>query len=179
MENVITIEELDPQEPIMRYLIDLPGVFLPHSGATLFHHLLGTYRILRSWGCEESLCIAGLFHSVYGTPAYRGGVLPKNRRFELINVIGVAAEALVHRFSDINWSFVFERGPQALKSLPRPLLILSAANLVEQRSRLAHATNYDPSAVESLDRFAILISYLPPPAARCLALELQYRETDA
>lgn len=40
---------------------------LGHSGRDLLTHLIGTYRILRQQSATEAVCLAGLFHSVYGT----------------------------------------------------------------------------------------------------------------
>lgn len=179
MGAVLRLDESDPEDAIVRYLIDLPGVFFPHSGATLFHHLLGTYRLLKSWGCDEDLCVAGLYHSIYGTPAYPDGPLPKSRRGELSNVIGVRAEEIVYQFSDMNWPLMFANGHDVLKTLPVSLLTLAAANIVEQGGRLARSNPGDcnpgdHSIQESLKCFELLVPYLAPAAAQCLALELQH-----
>jgi Domain of unknown function (DUF6817) len=174
MQVLFRLNEPDPEEAILRYLIDLPGVFHSHSGATLFNHLLGTYGILKSWGCDDDLCVAGLFHAIYGTPAYHDGLLAESRRGELIDVIGARAEEIVHEFSRTNWHDVFARGHNALTTLPRSLLTLAAANIVEQRHRLTHANLEGRSIKESLTPFNLLIPYLIPTAARCLAFELQH-----
>jgi hypothetical protein len=170
---LLTPDEPDPEDAILRYLIDLPGVFLPHSGATLFHHLLGTYRILKSWGCDNDLCVAGLFHSIYGTPAYHAGPLSESHRGEVSNVIGARAEELVHQFSRTNWARVFAGGHDVLTTLPNSLPMLAAANIIEQRGRLAQGDLERGFITESLKCFTLLIPYLTPAAARDLAAELQ------
>jgi hypothetical protein len=120
------------------------------------------------------LCVAGLYHSIYGTPAYPDGPLPKSRRGELSNVIGVQAEEIVHQFSDMNWPLIFANGHDVLKTLPVSLLTLAAANIVEQGGRLARTNPGDGSIQESLECFELLIPYLTPTAAGCLAAELQH-----
>src|SRR5437899_12105939 len=48
-------------EPFLRFLLD---------------HLVDTARLLQSWGCEEALWRAGLFHSIYGTQAFLSAPVP-------------------------------------------------------------------------------------------------------
>jgi hypothetical protein len=177
MEAALQEEEPDPEEAVVRYLINLQGVFAPHSGVTLFHHLLGTYRILKSWGCNEELCIAGLFHSAYGTPAYHGGPLSVSRRGELREVIGVEAEKVVYQFSSTRWPDVLAGGDEILRTLPISLLTIAAANIVEQWRRLT--ADVSTSAIrDSLECFARLVPYLESEAARGLAAALQARDAN-
>lgn len=51
-----------------------------HSGRTFFAHLKGTHDLLRDWGNPEPVCIAGLFHSIYGTWHFRHQAFPITRR---------------------------------------------------------------------------------------------------
>ncbi len=45
---------------------------LVHTGASAFDaHLRGVQAVLRSWGSDEAVCDAGLFHSVYGTEGFQ------------------------------------------------------------------------------------------------------------
>jgi hypothetical protein len=69
-----------------------------HSGKTYLAHASGVYRDLKKWGCDEDLCNAGLFHSIYGTMAFQGFTLPLERRGELRALIGERAERLAYRF---------------------------------------------------------------------------------
>src|SRR3954462_15069341 len=61
-----------------------------HPGGVLLDHLLGTRRLLASWGERPALCDAGLFHSVYGTEYFT----PEHaaERDAVIAVIGAEAE---------------------------------------------------------------------------------------
>ncbi|MBV9953473.1 MAG: hypothetical protein JO291_16075, partial [Acidimicrobiia bacterium] len=53
-------------------------------------HLIGTRRLLGSWGGRDALCDAGLFHSVYGTEYFQPDRTPE--RDEVVAVIGADAE---------------------------------------------------------------------------------------
>jgi hypothetical protein len=55
-------------------------------------HLVGTRRVLASWGCRPALCDAGLFHSVYGTEYFEPH--QASDRDAVIAVIGAEAERL-------------------------------------------------------------------------------------
>jgi hypothetical protein len=43
------------------------GELTHDSHVPFLSHLIGTRRVMASWGCGADLCDAGLFHSVYGT----------------------------------------------------------------------------------------------------------------
>jgi hypothetical protein len=66
-----------------------------HSKNTLLAHAIGVYKGLKDHGCEEAVCHAGLFHSIYGTELFQRFKLPVERRPELISLIGEYAEKLV------------------------------------------------------------------------------------
>jgi hypothetical protein len=93
-----------------------------HSGREFFAHLKGVHDLLRDWGNSEHVCVAGLFHSIYGTQYFKHRCLPLNRRAELAALIGVEAECLVYEFCTCDRARL--RDPQ--------LLEIEAANLIEQ-----------------------------------------------
>src|SRR6185437_12663619 len=74
----------------------------PHSGRTLFAHLAGTYSLLQAWGNPMHVCLGGLFHSIYGTNAFRHRSLPEDQRFALQSLIGIQAERLAWDFCHIS-----------------------------------------------------------------------------
>src|SRR5437764_547184 len=45
-----------------------------HSQGGLLPHLIGTASILASWNCPLETILAGLYHTVYGTPSYSAGM---------------------------------------------------------------------------------------------------------
>ena len=53
------------------FLISLDANKTRHSGRTLFDHLKGVHDLLRDWDNEYHVCIAGLFHSIYGTNTFK------------------------------------------------------------------------------------------------------------
>ena len=73
------------------------GTF-PHVNGTLERHLEGTERLLRQWGNREMVCVAGLYHAVYGTDGIEGCLTGLDTREALARVIGVEAESLVYLY---------------------------------------------------------------------------------
>ena len=67
-----------------------------HSNNTYLAHAVGVYRDLKSWGCTEEVCDAGMFHSVYGTELFQKFTLPLERRGEVRALIGERAERLAY-----------------------------------------------------------------------------------
>jgi hypothetical protein len=62
------------------------------SHVPFLSHLIGTRRLLASWGSSPALCDAGLFHSVYGTEYFEPDRTPD--RAAVVGVIGAEAERL-------------------------------------------------------------------------------------
>lgn len=38
-----------------------------HNDKSFFEHLYNVYCLLKTWGCEEDVCLSGLYHSIFGT----------------------------------------------------------------------------------------------------------------
>jgi hypothetical protein len=127
----------------------------PHSGRNLLAHLAGTWRLLAQWGNPDSVCLAGLYHSVYGTNAFQHETLPLAERAAVQGLAGVEAEALAYVFCCVARPRALLRAAYAIgdqaearlshrrlpaQQLPvsraqlRALLELEAANLLEQGS---------------------------------------------
>jgi hypothetical protein len=68
-----------------------------HSGSSLLAHFVATRDMLRSWDASSSVCLAGLFHSVYGTQSF-DGLVGLAERENVRRVIGDEAEALAYLF---------------------------------------------------------------------------------
>ena len=43
------------------YLVSVGADKVPHTDTRFLSHLIGVYRDLKGWGCEEHVCLAGLF----------------------------------------------------------------------------------------------------------------------
>jgi (p)ppGpp synthase/HD superfamily hydrolase len=115
------------QDTIRTFLISLDADKTRHSGRSLYDHLKGVHDLLRDWDNEHHVCMAGLFHSIYGTKTFKHKSL--NDRAKLIEMIGLKAELLVHYFSTKDRPF-FESIED--KNVRRNLLEIEAANLLEQ-----------------------------------------------
>ena len=122
-----------------------------HSGRTLWTHLAGVHRILQVGKFADYVCAAGLFHSVYGTQAFKTVTVEKTRRAEVQRLIGDKSESLVMAFCELPRPKLFEttlqRGTQRLpewiaqldtayekQQFLADLLALECANLAEQRT---------------------------------------------
>ncbi|MCG7585830.1 DUF6817 domain-containing protein [Photobacterium sp. OFAV2-7] len=84
-----------------------------HLNGSLEAHLKGTESILASWGANKTLRAAGLFHAAYGTAGFDANMVSLTQRQEIINVIGIEAEALVYLYCSCDRDSVF---PQFGKS---------------------------------------------------------------
>ena len=94
----------------------------------MFDHLKGVHDLLRDWDNEHHVCIAGLFHSIYGTNTFKHQSL--NDRSKLIKIIGFKAENFGASFSTAKDRPLFESIED--KSIRRDLLEIEAANILEQ-----------------------------------------------
>src|SRR5437868_6047067 len=79
-----------------------------HPSGTLLAHLRGTADCLARWGCPEHLRLAGLYHSVYGTEAFRTMTIAPAERGRVRARIGTRAERLVHLYSTIARRTLYE-----------------------------------------------------------------------
>jgi ABC-type enterobactin transport system permease subunit len=141
------------EEKYRAFLLDhLHTDEIGHSRRDFYAHLKGTHDLLRAWKNSEAVCVAGLFHSIYGTWHFRHQAFPIDDRQMLRRLIGEEAEFLVYVFC------VTERPRQFLAAanaaeialwdhhaddfirLSRPqlnqLLEIEAANLVEQGGKV-------------------------------------------
>ena len=77
------------------FLLGLGTDKVPHTGDDAFMtHLISVYRDLDAWGCEEAVCLGGLYHSIYGTELFQRFALPLDRRGEVRALAGARAERL-------------------------------------------------------------------------------------
>ena len=109
------------------FLSSLDADQTPHSGRTLFEHLKGVHDLLRDWGNDEDVCLAGLYHSIYGTNTFKHQSLKERER--LVEKIGDHAEFLVYCFSTKDRP-LFESVEDPV--IRGQLMEIEAANLYEQ-----------------------------------------------
>jgi len=80
-----------------------------HVNGSLAAHLRGTERMLREWGAGEPLCIAGLYHAVYGTDGYNPALISIAGRKGIAALIGAEAEALAYLYGACNRTVFYPR----------------------------------------------------------------------
>jgi VanZ family protein len=78
------------------FLVSLGTDKVPHTNEVFLAHLISVYRDLESWGCDDDLCCAGMFHSIYGTEKFQRFSLSLARRGEVRDLIGPRAERLAY-----------------------------------------------------------------------------------
>jgi hypothetical protein len=98
------------------FLIALGIEKVPHTGKSYLAHLVNVYRLMESAGCDEELCQAGIFHSIYGTEAFQGFKLPLESRDKVREIIGARAE----RFAYLNCAMDRAAFDQALVQPAEP-----------------------------------------------------------
>jgi hypothetical protein len=69
-----------------------------HVNGTLERHLHRTERLLRCFRSREAVCVAGLYHAVYGTAGIRGHLVDPMARDGVVAMIGAEAEGLAYLY---------------------------------------------------------------------------------
>ena len=69
-----------------------------HSRRTLLDHLQGTQDLLEEWVNPPVVCVAGLFHSVYGTYIFDQQSADFSMRQRIRDIVGTHAERLIYAF---------------------------------------------------------------------------------
>jgi hypothetical protein len=91
------LEDVTQEEKMhLAFLEEVGSHQLPHSGRNLLTHLWGVYRTLKQWGAARDVCLAGLYHSIFGTSVIKIG-LPVSRE-AVRSRIGTRAERLAWLF---------------------------------------------------------------------------------
>jgi hypothetical protein len=101
------------------FLVDLGIDQIAHTQKNYLGHLVNVLNLLKSAGCDEEVCRAGLFHSIYGTEKFQGFKLDLARRAELADLIGSRAERLAY------WNCLMDRASldERLSQASEPFLI--------------------------------------------------------
>lgn len=118
---------------------------ISHSETSFFDHLFGTFCVLKKFQCDEDICLAGLFHAIYGTEYFNN--LSHIKEDEVIELIGTNANKLVKLFAVENRNDVILNNLfNVNKQVHLSLLYILYANLIEQ----AHRIDFDLSFVGSV-----------------------------
>ncbi len=81
-------------EDFTEFIIKEGADKIPHTKRTYLEHAVCVYKDLISWGCDDDVCNAGFFHSIYGTQGFNDYTFPLERRNEVSELIGERAERL-------------------------------------------------------------------------------------
>jgi hypothetical protein len=146
-------ESLQHAERAVALLEEVGAEDTEHPSGTLLQHLQGTYEVLEQWGCSKALCLAGLYHSVYGTEVFQTTTIPLDAREKVQAAIGEEAEEIAFLYCVLQRSSLYanlERGgpytvtsrdgkeiPLAGLSQLADLMTLDVANRLEQLDRTA------------------------------------------
>jgi len=121
-----------------------------HSGASLYDHLCNVEKILRICRCDDATCLAGLYHSIYGTSVFKHQTT--NDRELIKSVIGERAEFLAWIFCNAKRPFCWFFGPHIpfedgsfirvdQKTL-HDLHMIEGANMLEQHGGLVEIMSF-------------------------------------
>ena len=126
---------------ITQFLIEQGADSIPHSDRTLLEHLINVEKILRICQCSDSVCKAGLIHSVYGTEFFT--VVTTTDREAVKKIAGERAEYLAWIFCNAMRPFCWFtnlRIPlrdgtfiEIDKETRKDLQMIEGANLLEQQ----------------------------------------------
>jgi hypothetical protein len=98
------------RDRIQQFLDSIGTNTKSHSGSTLFVHLLSTYDLLKLAGQDETTCLAGAIHSIFGTNVFTEKTLSLEveDRKRVIAEVGERAIELATIFSRINRPAILE-----------------------------------------------------------------------
>ena len=72
------------------------GNIIHNSGDLFGDHLRAVQRVLKEWGEDEELQLAGQFHSIYGTEGFQDFQLSFDRRGDIKKLIGEVISSCPH-----------------------------------------------------------------------------------
>ena len=101
-----------------------------HTGRPFFHHLWNVYMYLEQLGAEKPVCMAGLWHSVYGDVYKKHDVNMFTPKI-VEKHIGKEAERLIKAYGDMAGG-ISPRFVNVINSGDKRLMMIELANLVDQ-----------------------------------------------
>lgn len=113
-----------------RYLVDARAGRMRHGKRTLLTHLMGTRDLLRSWGADEAVQDAGLFHSVLGTTAFAPRLLTLSDLPSLGALVSERSLEIIRLFRQTRGTALVEATDASAHATDA--ITLDCANLLEQ-----------------------------------------------
>lgn len=122
---------------VCKRFIEMQFADINHSKKMFTEHLFNTYEILKSMQFSEDICIAGLFHSIYGTEYFSITKEPPSRE-QIKLLVGDDIEDLVYEFCNLKdrFSTIVTNKNNWSKSKQYQLAAIEYANLIEQQPRM-------------------------------------------
>ncbi len=78
------------------YFVQVGADGIAHTEKSYLAHAIGVYNDLKDWGCDEDLCRAGMYHSIYGTEHFQKFTLALEHRDEVRQLIGERSERIAY-----------------------------------------------------------------------------------
>lgn len=112
-------------DELTNVLVQAKAALRPTPETAVLPDLVHTYELLRSYECSDEVCLAGLFHGLYGTAQAPEPLLHTSARERVRAAIGEQAEALVYACCAADYES-FKRGltradPSLVASRWRPV----------------------------------------------------------
>jgi len=171
-------------DTLLDYLTAVGTDETAHTHGSLREHLRGTYDMLAGWGASEQACLAGLFHSVYGTERFQTTTIGLDDRSDVRARIGEHAERLVYLYAllrrsslyanlDRGWPYSVETLDGRTESLDTgefvDLMTLDLANRLEQ--------THGPLGDGDRATYRKAVPVLPAAAVAALGSSLEQRRS--
>lgn len=99
--------EIINTEKALEQLIKLSAHKTEHINENLLEHLRATHDLLSEWDNPTSICMAGLYHAVYGTDGFPTQLVPLNNRRDISSIIGTDAEELVYFYGACDRQYTY------------------------------------------------------------------------
>jgi len=110
MFKAVAPEYFDKDRDTLQLFLQAKGTHLiKHSATTFCGHLLRTYDLLKKYGMNKDVCLAGGLHSIFGTNAFKQVTVPLEEKNKLIDLFGEKAVHLAELFSKIDRPRTLER----------------------------------------------------------------------
>mgnify|MGYP003135779776 FL=1 len=101
----------------INYLLSLGAQNIPHGDKNFFNHCVNVYNILNNSKFEEYVCLAGMFHSIYGNDIFTESKKLNVSRDDIKNIIGEKAESLVFKFNDLPRDKLLQEQDQDIQNI--------------------------------------------------------------
>jgi hypothetical protein len=99
----------DPdRDRAQNFLMELGTDKVPHGNRNLARHSLCVYDLLKVANQDTATCLAGAFHSIFGTNSFKTTTLQQEEKTRLIEVIGEEAANLAELFGTIQRPLTLE-----------------------------------------------------------------------